>query len=159
MSAWRSPKNPQRKPNPKASDVSGSKVNAASLRLSFSERLAEFWILLGVGRVQPAEHDRLGRFEAGNDVFGRPLGEGESVAYLRVGDIFDARREPPHFAGVQHVGHGQTRLKKADFIDLELFTRAYDFDDIPFFDLAVQNADKRDDALITVIDCIEDEAA
>ena len=36
ISMWSRPRNPQRKPKPSATDVSGSKKNAESLRRSFS---------------------------------------------------------------------------------------------------------------------------
>ncbi len=36
ISMWRRPRNPQRKPKPRAIDDSGSKVKLASLRWSFS---------------------------------------------------------------------------------------------------------------------------
>jgi hypothetical protein len=117
MSACSRPRKPQRKPKPSASLVSGSKLKAASLRRSFSSA-SRSGVVLGVGRVEAAEHDRHRRLEAG---MAAPAGgrRGHGVADLRVGDLLDAGGEPADLADAQPSRHGGRGAEEADLVDLD----------------------------------------
>ena len=56
ISMCRSPKKPQRKPKPSATEVSGSKERDASFSCSFSKRVPQVGIAGAVRRVDAAEH-------------------------------------------------------------------------------------------------------
>ena len=95
---WSMPRNPQRKPKPRASEVSGSKVKLASLSDELLEGRAEVLELVVRGREEAAEDDlhrapgspagprwpaarALGDRVADPDV-GEPLDVGDDVADL-----------------------------------------------------------------------------
>ena len=59
MSMCRRPRKPQRKPKPRASEVSGSHESAASFSDQLFERVAQVRVVVGVDREQAAEDHRL----------------------------------------------------------------------------------------------------
>ena len=92
ISMWSSPRKPQRKPKPSASDVSGSKWNDASFSRSFSSASRSSRILAAFDRIEPGEDHRLHFLEAGERLERRAAGLGDRVADLRVADRLDVRR-------------------------------------------------------------------
>ena len=70
MSMCSSPRNPQRKPNPSASEVSGSQRQRRVVERELLQRVAQLRVVVVVHREQAAEHHRLDVAVAGQRLLG-----------------------------------------------------------------------------------------
>ncbi len=100
---WSMPKKPQRKPKPRATELSGSKVREASLSWSFSRASRRSGYLAAVLGVDAAVDHGLGRAIAGQRLGGGVFGVGDGVAHLGVLDVFDGGGEIAHLTGLEGV--------------------------------------------------------
>ena len=99
ISMWSMPKKPQRKPKPRATEVSGSKVREASLSCSFSRASRRSGYLAAVLGVDAAVDHGLGRPVAGQGLGGGTLRAGDGVAHPGVLHVLDGGGEVAHLPG------------------------------------------------------------
>jgi hypothetical protein len=127
ISMWRSPRNPHRNPNPSATEFSGSAVNEASFRRSFSMAV----------RSWPYSSDR--------------------VADLGLLEVLDVGDDEPHFARPQGLHLLRVGAEGSDLLDLEGVPRGHEDDFLPGPEGPVEHADEDDHSLIIVEPRIDDE--
>src|SRR5690606_29417294 len=121
------------------------------------EGLPQLRVVFGVCRVEAAEHHGHRGLEPGDGSVGSALDTRDCVTDLRVRYVLDRGREPADVAGVQALRHQWLRGEHADVVDLEGLPRRHDLYLVALLDLTVEHADERDNALVGVVDRIEDE--
>src|SRR5690606_33640397 len=97
------------------------------------------------------------RLETRDGPVGRRLGRSDGVTDLGVGDVLDRGREPADLSYTEAEAHLRLGVEEADVVDLERLARRDDLDLVLRLDRAVENPDEGYDALIGVVDRIEDE--
>jgi hypothetical protein len=105
------PRNPQRKPKPRASELSGSVLQRRVVEGQLLQRFAEILEVVGADREQTGVNLRLDAFEAGQHFNVRRGAEGQGVTDRSTVNVFDACDDEAHFAGLQINGRGMFRVE------------------------------------------------
>ena len=153
------PRKPQRKPKPRAADVSGSRENEASLRRSLSSASRRSVVAGRIGREDPGEHHRLGRLEAGQRRRARVAGLGDRVADARIGDLLDGGGEEADLARAELGPLARERREHADRLDLVLAARRHEAHLLLRAQHAVDDAHQDHDAAVGVVPAVEQQHA
>ena len=103
ISRCSSPRNPQRNPNPSASDVSGSKENDGVVQLELLQRPLEVEVVLALDRVQAREDHGPDLAEARQRARGGAVRLGDGVPHSALPDVADAGDDVADLSGRQAV--------------------------------------------------------
>ena len=134
------------------------KSQARVVELQFLQRVLQVGIVRAVGGVDAAEHHRRDRAEAGHRLRCGVGGQRDGIADAGVAHGLDAGRQVADLTGLELVTGGQARRAHvADLHQLELRAGAHQADGIAGFDRALKDADVDDDALVAVVDGVEDQ--
>src|SRR5690606_14473878 len=119
------------------------------------ERFTQPGVVLGVCRIEAAEHHGHSRLEARNWLVGRLRRACHRVTDLGIGDVLDGGGEPTDLAHPEALTDGRLRHEDADVVDLEVLARRDDPDLVLGFYGAVEDPDEGDYALVGVVDGVE----
>ncbi len=159
MSMCSRPRKPQRKPNPSASEVSGSQRQRRVVERQLLQRVAQLRIVVVVHREQAAEDHRLDVAVAGQRL-GRLVALGrQRVADGELGDVLDPGDQVAHLAGRQRLRRQLGGREEADVVDLGLRARLHADDRLALAERAVDDADVGDHAAVLVVLGVEDQRA
>ena len=149
------PRKPQRKPKPRAAEVSISKREGGVVEGEFVDGVAQVFEFGGVDGEEAAEHHRLRRFEARQRGVGALLLVGDGVADAGVADLFDRGGEEADFAGAEFVDIVHLRAEHAEAVDVVDGAGWHHRMRSPFLITPVDDADQDDDAEIAVIPAVD----
>jgi hypothetical protein len=154
------PRKPAAEPEAERDRGLGLVIERGIVEAQLGERLLEVLVLLGVDRVEPREHHRLGLAEAGQRFrLGVRTREHERVADARVGHRLDAGHDVTDLSGLEDGLGLELEAQLADLGDLVGHAVAQELHAIAGLELAVHHAHQTDDAAILVELGIEDERA
>ena len=151
------PRKPQRKPKPRASDVSGSKVKLASLSESFCSAVRRSSNWLWVAGKRPQKTTGHGLLVTGQGLEGRGAGVGDGVADPDVGEALDIGDDVADLPDPQLVAGDGVGAEPAEPLDLVLGLAGHQADLLAALDAAVDDADVGDHALVVVELRVEDQ--
>ena len=128
------------------------------VQLQFLERVSEILILRGVRGIKAAVHHGCDLLIARERLRRRVLYVRHRVTDLRVPHILDARGEVAYHAGRELIaGDKASRRKVADFDHIHLRAGRHHANAIALSNRAVLHAEKDNDALIAVVERVENE--
>ena len=112
-------------------------------------RRFQMLVIRRVDRINPAEHHRMNFLEA-RQHRRRIARVGDRVAHLHFRRALDVRREITRLADFQFLARVRFRIEAADFLHLDIFAGVQQFHLLAGLQFAVENADVRDDAFVSV---------
>src|SRR3974390_1429530 len=155
ISRCNSPRKPQRKPKPRAAEVSISKEKLASLSRNFpiaARRLSKSSASTG---NRPQNTTGIAGLNPGNiSITGFPV-VGNGVADAGVGHFLDRGGNETDLAGAQFLDLLHLRGKKADALDLVSRVGAHHPDALTFLQHAVDDPNQHHHAEIDVIPAVD----
>ena len=159
ISMWRRPRNPQRKPKPRAIELSASNVKLGVVEVQLLHRVAKQRVVLARDRVDPREDEALGGQVAGQRRGRRHRGIGDRVAHLRVPDALEPGGDVADLAGGELPDRDELRAEDAQLEDLGLRAGAHQPDARVLVDRPFGQADVGHHALVLVVVGVEHEPA
>ena len=160
MSMCSSPRKPQRKPKPSASEVSGSQRQRRVVERELLQRVAQLRVVVVVHREQAAEHHRLDVAVAGQRLGGRVGRDRQRVADREAADVLDAGDQVAHLARAELRSAGSwSGVKKPMSSMSASVPLAIARIDLALGEGAVDDADVGDHAAVLVVLGVEDQRA
>ena len=128
------------------------------VQLQFFQRVLQVGVLGTVGRVDAAEHHGLDLTVAGQRFCGGALCQRDSIAYAGVLHRLDAGGQVAYLTGLQLGAGGQGGGTHVTHLhQRELCAGSHHADGVAGLHRALEHADVNDDALVAVIDAVEDQ--
>ena len=128
------------------------------VQLQLFQRVLQIGVLGTVGGVDAAEHHGLDLTVAGQSLGGRVVGKGDGIAHPGILHRLDAGGQVADLTGRKLAAGGQVGgTHVADFHQRELRTGGHQADGVAGLDRALKDADVDDDALVAVINTVEDQ--
>ena len=128
------------------------------VELQLFQRVLQVGVLCAVGGVDAAEDHRLDLTVAGQGLGGGVVGQRDGVAHAGVLHSLDAGGQVADLAGLQLGAGGQAGgTHVAHLHQRELRAGGHQTDGVAGLHRALKDADIDDDALVAVIDAVEDE--
>ena len=134
------------------------KTQRCIVELQFFQCVLQVWVVGAVCRVDAAEHHRGDGAETGHRLRRGVIGQRNGIAHTGIPHGLDAGGQVADLASLQLLTGAQlSGTHAADFHQLELRAGAHQTDGIAGLDGAIKDAHVDDNALVAVIDGIEDQ--
>lgn len=132
-------------------------VQGGIVEADLAKGLLKLFEFAGVGRVEGAEHHRDGGLKAGQGLRAGLFLIRDRVADIGLADVLDGGGDESHLAGAELLQLNFFRGEHADAVDIAGCAVGHEFDLLPFFKIAINDADQHHHAEINVIPGIDEE--
>ncbi len=131
-------------------------LQAGIVELKLVERIMKVLELGRIARIQAAVDHRIQFLVAGKRLVCRIVCGSDGIADPDIMDVLDRSRKPPDIPAYQRMDRYFFRVADAGFKHFIFGTGCHEADMIADMDLALPDADKRNDTAVAVIDAVED---
>ena len=157
ISRCSSPRKPQRKPKPSATEDFWLEGEARVVQPQLLQSIAQHRMLVRVDRVETGEDHALDVFESRQRFGSGIVDRRDRVADLRVGDVLDGRDEEADFAGGELLELNGLRRHYAHRLDVERLAVRHDLDLVALTKPSVDDAREHNHAAVRIEPRVEDE--